>query len=114
MGYNTCIVLCNDDFQNIESDPEFGKRIVRAAAELICHPNSCVYVDNATVVSNQHADEYCYVKVGGNTGRIAHDLKSELEYVEDIISVYKTKDPVMRKRLLAIKTELRKLSESLE
>jgi len=36
MGYNTTVVIYNDSLHDIESDPEFGKRLVTAPLSPRC------------------------------------------------------------------------------
>lgn len=80
MGFNTTVVVYNDSLSDIESDPEFGKRLVKAIQEqgggrekitvfaFGAHGSSTA----AVVVDQHHADETSLVAVGGNTGVVVH------------------------------------------
>ena len=54
MGYRTVVVLANDDQHNWEQDPELGKKIARAAANVQCLGFQCFAY--GSVVEVQHAD----------------------------------------------------------
>ncbi len=74
MGFNTTVVVLNDALGDIEKDPNFGKKLVRAIMEVQrgkpvdvsagCHANA------ALVVETHHADHDVIVAVGGNYGRV--------------------------------------------
>ena len=54
MGYRTVVVLANDDQHNWEQDPELGKKIAKAAANVQrLDSQSFAY---GSVVEVQHAD----------------------------------------------------------
>ena len=54
MGYRTVVVLANDDQHNWEQDPELGKKIARAAANVQYLGFQCFAY--GSVVEVQHAD----------------------------------------------------------
>lgn len=84
MGYNTTIVVLNDGLNQIEKDPQIGKKLADAITSLStakylaekegrpfhgidvsagCHANAI------QVVETHHADQTAIVAVGGNYGR---------------------------------------------
>jgi len=70
MGYNTTIMVCNDELHQIAEDPNFGRDVARAserAAVLGGQPVG-IGMTNAYVIETHHADYEVLVKVGGNTG----------------------------------------------
>ena len=75
MGLNTTVVVINDELDQIENDPNFGKNLVEAIRELPTgrknidvRAGNCV--NAASVVESHHADFDVLVKVGGNLGEI--------------------------------------------
>lgn len=72
MGFNTTIVVLNDRLSEIESDPEFGKKLVAAInAFSRSRPERMPYITGQTqVIEVAHADSLQIVAVGGNTGRV--------------------------------------------
>lgn len=80
MGYNTTVVIYNDSLHDIESDPEFGKRLVTAILEQHGKDSVTVIAKGAkgsstaaaVVVEQHHADETSLVAVGGNTAAVVH------------------------------------------
>jgi hypothetical protein len=82
MGYNATVVVLLDRLDEIEKDPEFGKKLsaaIRARASYRGwedkYPDRAnPYVPGQTYVADvAHADALQIVAVGGNTGRvIAH------------------------------------------
>jgi len=73
MGYNTTLVVLNDALHQIENDPEFGKKVARAA-QLVWHGkavdiSSGNHCNAATVIESHHADEMHLIAVGGNYGQ---------------------------------------------
>ncbi len=74
MGFNTTVVVMNDALQDIQDDPDFGKKLVAAISKRIicdkpigvsagCHSNA------ATVIELHHADIQTIVAIGRNYGR---------------------------------------------
>lgn len=76
MGYNTTVVVLNDALSEIEQDPDFGKKLVRAImqagrgkpVDVSARGTHCIHANAATVIESHHADYDVLVKVGGNTG----------------------------------------------
>ena len=76
MGWNTCVVVLNDALDQIEKDPEFGKKLAAAirrqplAGRVVVDVPAGNHGNAAIVVRQAHADNYFYVKVGGNHGEL--------------------------------------------
>ena len=71
MGFNTTIVVLNDAANQIENDPDFGKKLVRAMLTLDREGGNVSagnHVNAAQVVETHHADNNMLVSVGGNRG----------------------------------------------
>lgn len=81
MGWNTTVVVMNDALGNIETDPEFGKRLAQAIkqvtrgekVDVAAHGKHGIHCNAATVIESHHADYDVLVKVGGNTGFVVGD-----------------------------------------
>lgn len=71
MGFNTVVVVLNDRLDEIERDPEFGKKLVAAIhAFNPNNPERTPYVTGQTkVVGQDHSAWLCAYVVGGNTGK---------------------------------------------
>ena len=73
MGWNTTVVVINDALDQIEKDPEFGRKLSGAIRKRmswdgmidVSAGNHC---NAASVVETHHADQTAIVTVGGNTG----------------------------------------------
>lgn len=75
MGFNTTVVVLNDALNEIQKDPDFGRKLAEAImmsgrmgrhfrdVSAGCHCNA------ATVVETHHADQLVMVAVGGNCGQ---------------------------------------------
>lgn len=77
MGYNAVLVVLNDRLDEIERDPEFGKKVAAAIryqgafGETGASGRRAPYVTGQTqVVSVEHADVTQVVAVGANCGRV--------------------------------------------
>lgn len=72
MGYNSTILIVNDRLDEIERDPDFGKKISDAIRHFSrSDPNRMPYVTGQTqVIDVAHADNLQIIAVGGNTGRV--------------------------------------------
>ncbi len=77
MGYNTTVVVLNDALSFIETDPDFGKNLVRAIlqvhrggpVDVAAHSSKGgIHCNAATVIETHHASQDVLVKVGGNRG----------------------------------------------
>lgn len=73
MGYNTTVVVINDALDQIEKDPEFGRKLARAISEVggyrkTIDVSAGNHANAATVVESHHADLTAVVTVGGNLG----------------------------------------------
>ena len=76
MGYNASVVVLVDRLEEIERDPEFGKKLAAA----IRHRNaygvtrdrpSAPYVTGQTeIIAVEHADTLQVVAIGANSGRL--------------------------------------------
>lgn len=74
MGFNSTVIVLNDALNDIESDPEFGRKLALAILTVSrgdavdvsagCHGNA------ATVIETHHADTNAIVAVGGNCGTV--------------------------------------------
>lgn len=76
MGYNATLVVLTDRLDEIERDPEFGKKVAAAIRYHSAYgkegirERSAPYVTGQTqVVGVEHADVMQIVAVGGNCGR---------------------------------------------
>lgn len=75
MGFNTTVVVMNDALGAIERDPDFGKKLSQAIAQ-VCVERDPVDVsamghcNAATVIETHHADQTAIVTVGGNYGTL--------------------------------------------
>ncbi len=73
MGFNTTVVVLNDATHEIENDPKFGQKLVRAIRALAHGSQQDVTAGNhcnaATVIETHHADGNVLVAVGGNRGQ---------------------------------------------
>ncbi len=81
MGFNATVVVMNDALQEISEDPDFGKRLAKAVAELsgqaiykpvnvAAHGKTCIMGNAAVVIETHHSSYDVLVKVGGNTGEV--------------------------------------------
>lgn len=78
MGWNTTVVILNDALGYIEEDPEFGKKLARAARsvtssrghEKIYAKGTRGSADAAIVVETHHNDAIVTVEVGANTAEV--------------------------------------------
>ena len=83
MGYNATVVVMVDALDQIEKDPDFGKKLSAAILKVGCYGkpvdvSAGYHVNAATVVESHHADQDVYVKVGGNCGQIVELNKGEI------------------------------------
>jgi hypothetical protein len=79
MGWNTTVVVLNDALNDIENDPEFGKKLVRAIHDVAVNRDRIdvsagSHVNAAHVVESHYADQTSVVAVGGNLGRVVAQL----------------------------------------
>jgi len=79
MGYNATVVVLVDRLNEIEEDPEFGKKLAAAVRYRLgfprddqpgCRPSLAEATGQTQVVEVHHADYQIVVTVGGNTGRV--------------------------------------------
>lgn len=75
MGYNTSVLVLNDALHRIEDDVEFGKKISRAAQEVMIRSEpieirSGNHMNAATVIETHHADMTAVLAVGQNYGQV--------------------------------------------
>ena len=73
MGCNATVVVMMDGLQNIEQDPDFGKKLsqaCRAAGSRPVDVSALGHVNAATVIETHHADHTVVVAVGGNYGTV--------------------------------------------
>lgn len=75
MGFNTTVIVLNDALDDIERDPEFGKKLSRAIQHMsisdrpvdVTASNHC---NAASVIETHHADGTVIVAIGQNTGDV--------------------------------------------
>ena len=68
MGFNTAVMLCNDELHTLERSETFAKDLCDAASEAYCYNKSVrVKRTNAIVLPSEHADVKRVLVVGGNT-----------------------------------------------
>jgi hypothetical protein len=77
MGWNTTVVVLNDALNEIEQDPEFGKKIKQAATSLLVRSGpielSAGRIANAASVIESHpSDMTSLLAVGGNRASRLH------------------------------------------
>lgn len=70
MGFNTSVILFNDDFGTIEKDREFGEKLVKATMETNKPKFHQTFIHGAEVIETHHADQTSIVAFGGNCGHI--------------------------------------------
>jgi len=74
MGYNTTIVIYNDNLQEIKKNKSFGKKLYNAIMTNYSkkHPISILMKHGTAgqVIEQHHADQNVLIEVGGNTGII--------------------------------------------
>lgn len=72
MGFNATVIVLNDRLDEIERDPEFGKKLADAIRRFDrSRQDRMPYVTGQTqVIEAAHADTLQVVAVGGNTGRV--------------------------------------------
>lgn len=82
MGYNTSVIVLNDALNDIEHDPEFGKKLSRAVIAAASGPSfrqpwdldvsARGHCNAASVIETHHADQTTLVSFGGNMGVEQH------------------------------------------
>jgi len=88
MGYNTTVVVLNDALSDIQTDPDFGRKLAEACLSAIHRKKVDVpaggCVNAATVIETHHANEFVTVRVGGNTGEVVvgERLQERVEELE--------------------------------
>jgi hypothetical protein len=76
MGWNTTVVILNDALHNIESDPEFGRKLADAVKRAINRRECPIRISAggfspaAVVVETHDGGSAVTVEVHGNTGRV--------------------------------------------
>lgn len=76
MGFNTAVLILNDALQEIETDPNFGKKLAAAIREAAYRPNLPINVpvgnhaNPVTVIETHHADQTALIAVGGNNATV--------------------------------------------
>lgn len=72
MGFNSVLVVLNDRLDEIERDPDFGKKVARAIRSYSHEsPDRMPFITGQTqVVSVEHADVAQVIRVGANSGRM--------------------------------------------
>jgi len=72
MGYNTTVVVLNDALDQLEKDPDFGKKLAAGIRKAVFGKPVIVSVGNhanpVEVIETHHADMTSVVAVGGNCG----------------------------------------------
>lgn len=102
MGFNSVVVILNDRLNEIERDPEFGKKVADAIRSFgISQPEQ--YITGQTqVISVCHADTAQIVRVGANTGRpigYGYWQQSDDELIRELESERKRRAKISKKRL---------------
>ncbi len=98
MGYNTTVVILNDALDQLEKDPDFGKKLAAAIRHLAVVPHGqtiTVPVGNhgnpVEVIETHHADLTSVIAVGGNCGtNLGMVLGYQHSKPEDQISILKS------------------------
>jgi hypothetical protein len=72
MGYNATVLVLVDRLDDIEKDPEFGKKLATAIRSYShINPERMPYLPGQTLVINvDHADTMQVVAIGANNGRV--------------------------------------------
>lgn len=88
MGYNSVLVVLNDRLDEIERDPDFGKKVAQAIREMSYLENHTTYITGQTkVISMQHADTMVVIAAGNDTGQIlgyGHYSQSKDELIQNL------------------------------
>jgi hypothetical protein len=70
MGYNTSVLILNDGLNEIENDPEFGKKLVAGILQVQRGKPVTIpvggFANPVVVVETHHADQNVVVAFGGN------------------------------------------------
>ena len=108
MGYNATVVVLLDRLDEIERDPEFGKKLSAAIRyRAVCPKDdptrpgyryaSAEATGQTQVIEVHHADGQMVVTVGGNTGRVL-GYGGYYSADDDDIIKYLNDDRLRRKR----------------
>ena len=93
MGFNSVLVILNDELSEIERDTQFGKKVAEAIAEVYGEKEpQRMRGYSSAAVSSQHADYTQVVCVGGNLGsqlgiaftRLHHEEEGKIKVLKDI------------------------------
>lgn len=96
MGYNSTILILNDNLHEIENDPEFGKKIAQAIRAHNTGHDEPYITGQTTVLAVEHADTMQILAVGGNCGRVIG--YSGYSSDDDVIIKGLNQDRLARKR----------------
>ena len=69
MGYNTSVLILNDNLHEIEKDQEFGKKVSRAVSGLRFGEPKIIF-PQTTIVETHHASGYSVVAFGENNATV--------------------------------------------
>lgn len=75
MGFNATVVVMTDALDEIERDPDFGKKLAAAIQSVSFYHkpvdvSAMNYCNAATVIECHHANFDVYVKIGKNYGEV--------------------------------------------
>ena len=82
MGFNTTVVILNDEISEIENDTSFGYLLAAAMRDVFrTKPGEVVRIGHYSshVVSTGHADFKQIIQVRGNIGSVMKQPKKPLE-----------------------------------
>ena len=82
MGFNTAVVILNDELGDIEDDPKFGLRLAEAIREAAGKAyGKIVRIGHYSshVVVSAHADTHQIVEVHGNLGTVMEQPRTPLK-----------------------------------
>lgn len=70
MGFNSTLVVLNDQLDSIRDDPQFGRKVHDACSRVIMSDEPIRIYPGAMAVETHHADGMLVIAVGGNTAKV--------------------------------------------
>lgn len=105
MGYNTSLILLNDQAHTLRGDPNVGTAINEMVADLVSprqHRRHPFGYNGLEAVHCSHADYDQIVRIGQNRGELVGMGYSLNPILDAAIALSKTDDPGERKRIIDI------------
>lgn len=84
MGFNTTILVLNDQLERIKNDPEFGRKLYEAILKAQGTRGEAIPVGEhgAWVVESHHADQIVPILVGGNKAIVISDVWANARFLK--------------------------------